>query len=157
MKKIFLPIFLFSVLLLSVAAINVSSIVKETYKIDSDTNLSGSYTLTNLQFEERGLDKEGAQKNALFYSYLDGRTLVIDAKQTAEIVRHDRTSIGTFEVKGNEMKIHYFKQGFASFNGSNPQPADSYSVYQFSKNSNGFTIYSEDPEVKESYTFIKLN
>ncbi len=119
-------------------------------------DLSGTYTLANMVCEQLGLDKDKALKNALFYAYLDGRSFVIETNQTAVIEKNDTKKIATFELQGNELKINYFNQGNASFNGSKPQPANSYSTYQFSKTNNGFTISSEDPASKESYTFVRI-
>lgn len=155
MRKKFTLIVLLSYILFANATGNLKN--QNTTNPSLINDLSGTYSLVNMFCEQRDLTNEQALKNALFYAYLDGRSFVIDANQTAVIEKNDTKKIATFELQGNELKINYFNQGNASFNGSKPQPANSYSTYQFSKTNNGFTISSEDPASKEVYTFVKID
>ena len=154
MRKKFTLIVLLSYILFANATGNLKN--QNTTNPSLINDLSGTYSLVNMFCEQRDLTNEQALKNALFYAYLDGRSFVIDANQTAVIEKNDTKKIATFELQGNELKINYFNQGNASFDGSNSKTANSYTLYNFIKTDNGFIISNEDPASKESYTFVRI-
>lgn len=121
----------------------------------NNVKIAGNYQLLPPQITYKTLSENS--DNYLFaQQYKSGKTISISKDGTFFYQVGDAMKPIQFEfIEKTQVKL-IFVSGEASKNDERDYISESYSVYNFKEDNRGFTIFKEDPLLKEVYTFVRI-